>query len=309
MTIDPALESERRIFDREETCCDESDVFLTITGEFVCRACGTCAGSELVGHERRAYTSEERKDRRRTEPRWRKVGARTIIPKTSLDSNGHSLSAKKRSIFSRLSRIHKSLITSEERNYWDARPKLSRMASRVGVPDHVQQTAWKIYVEAVAQRFTMGRSIEAFVSMSLYAAIRIHNFPRVLDDIFSEIKIPSKGARRALALIVGKVLPVLGFKYKPINPRLFVYRYGNEMGLSISLQRDAANLLSNAVNDGMNVDGKDPKGIVAAVLYFSSLKGKERRTQTVVAGTCRVTEVTLRTRVKQLKEWINRNKK
>ena len=36
-----------------------------------------------------------------------------------------------------------------------------------------------------------GRSIEGFVAASIYAAIRIHNFPRVLEEVVEVAMIPS----------------------------------------------------------------------------------------------------------------------
>jgi transcription initiation factor TFIIB len=59
-----------------------------------------------------------------------------------------------------------------------------------------------------------------------------------------------------------------------------------------------------AVKHGMKKMGKDPKGLAAAALYLSSKHHGERKTQTEIANTARITEVTLRTRAKQIKMYI-----
>jgi len=135
----------------------------------------------------------------------------------------------------------------------------------------------------------MGRSIESFVTASLYAAIRIHNFPRLLEELVS------------LGLIVRLILPEMGLKYKPISPNPLIYRFGAELNLSITTQRHAYDLLKTASNKGLQKMGKDPKGIAAAVLYLASKNKGEKRTQTQIASIARITEVTLRTRAKQIR--------
>jgi transcription initiation factor TFIIB len=147
----------------------------------------------------------------------------------------------------------------------------------------------------------MGRSIQAFTAASLYAAIRIHNFPRLLEEMTEPSVNSLRAVHRSLGLIIRSVLPKLGLKYRPISPRPLVFRFGNELNLSISVQQAAADLLKKASVKGLAKMGKDPKGLAAAALYMCAKKSKERRTQTEIADISRITEVTLRTRAKQIK--------
>jgi transcription initiation factor TFIIB len=151
------------------------------------------------------------------------------------------------------------------------------------------------------QKLTMGRSIEAFVCASLYASIRIHDFPRLLEELTDVAMIPLRSVHRSLGLIVRNVLPVLNMKYHPIDPEPLVYRFGNELNLNITIQQTAAKMLMDAAKRGMQRMGKDPKGLAAAALYMAAKGSKDRRTQTQIAEVARVTEVTLRTRAKQIK--------
>lgn len=287
--------------EEDKPCCDNPDITISDDGIRVCRNCGLTFGQEMVSHERRAYTAEEVRSRRRTEPRWRCFGPRTVIGRVKSDAKGRQLPAKKQALFARLSKIQGSLINSIERNYWEAKPKLHALANKLVIPDFIVETAWKIYSEVARQKLTMGRSIEAFVCASLYAAIRIHEFPRMLEELTEVALIPLRSVHRSLGLLVHYVLPVLEFKYHPINPEPLVYRFGNELNLSIAVQQSAAQLLLDASKKGLKTMGKDPKGLAAAALYIAIKGTKERKTQTEIAGVARVTEVTLRTRAKQIK--------
>ncbi len=150
----------------------------------------------------------------------------------------------------------------------------------------------------------MGRSIEAFVCASLYASIRIHDFPRMLEELAEAALLPLRSIHRCLGLLVRNVLPMLNFKYRHINPEPLVFRFGNELNLSIVVQKGAAQLLLDASKKGLRIMGKDPKGLAAAALYIASRGTNERKTQNQIAEVARVTEVTLRTRAKQIKGQI-----
>ncbi|MFX1391561.1 MAG: transcription initiation factor IIB, partial [Promethearchaeota archaeon] len=93
------------------------------------------------------------------------------------------MNSKKSVMFSRLSKIQRSLINSLERNLWEAKPKLKLYASKLNIPEYISETAWRIYTEIAKKKLTMGRTIDGFVAASLYAAIRIHEFPKLLEDV------------------------------------------------------------------------------------------------------------------------------
>ena len=150
----------------------------------------------------------------------------------------------------------------------------------------------------------MGRSIDGFVTAALYAAIRIHEFPRLLEEIVEVAMIPLRSVHRSLGLIVRKVFPVLKMKYKPVTTRSLVFRFGNELKLSMATQTRAAELLQQSRKAGLRSMGKDPKGLAAAALYMASKAANEKRTQADIANVARITEVTLRTRVKQIKSYL-----
>ena len=285
-------------------CCEKPDIIQNIDGLMVCTNCGTVSGKEFVGFEKRAYTAEEVKKRRRTEPCWRNYGPRTIIQKNSSDTNGILLQGKSKAFFNRLSKIQGSLINSLERNYWEARPKIKQYSRKLNVPDYIIETAWNIYKEVAKMKLTMGRSINSFVAASMYAAIRIHKFPRLLEEISENSLIPIRSIHKSLGLIVRHVFPRLNLKYLPISPKPLVYRFGSNLGLSVKIQKNASEMLHYSIKSGLNRIGKDPKGLAAAALYLAAKSSEERKTQKEIAEFAHITEVTLRTRAKQIRKFL-----
>ena len=296
------------LFDTEDcevhNCCDDPQVIET-EGNKICQNCGLIHGKSYVSQEERAYTQEEVKNRRRTEPRWRSFGPRTVISGTSQDHKGYTLVPRKAALYNRLSKIQGSLINSIERNYWESKPKLTNLAKKLNLPEYVTETAWKIYSEVAKLKLTMGRSIDGFVTASIYAAIRIHEFPRVLEEVVEVSLVPIRAIHKSLALILRRVLKTLNLSYKPITPKPLIFRFGNELGLSVRIQNDAVNLLKEARKHGLVTTGKDPKGFAAALLFLTAKNTDESKTQSQISQVARITEVTLRTRAKQIKQYIN----
>ncbi len=285
-------------------CCDEPNI-TPKEGDRVCINCGTVIGRNVVGFEQRAYTFDEVNKRKTTEKKWRDIGPRTFIDKERKDSRGQTLDAKGKTLFNRLDKIHRSLIDSLERNKWEAKPKLRLLVSKLNIPEFIKETAWRIYIECAKQKLTMGRSIIGFVAASLYAAIRIHELPRLLDEVCDSELVPRKAVHHALGLLIKSVLPSLGLKYKPITSKQLIYRFGNDLELPMSIQKEAANLLNSALKKGLNNVGKDPRGLAASAIYIVAKGSLYRRTQAEVADVAKITEVTLRSRAKDLRKYLH----
>jgi len=288
-----------------EKCC-ENPIIESREGDNVCLNCGMILSRNLVGSERRAYTVEEVNKRRRTEPRWREFGPRTMLPNTKIDSKGRLIGAKGKTLFSRLSKIQNSLISSIERNFWEAKPKLKMLTSKMNIPEYIKETAWKVYSVVARKKLTMGRSIDGFIAASLYAAIRVHEFPRLLEEVCDASMTPRRTVHRSLGMIVKEVLPELGLRYKPITAEQLVFRFGNDLGLPMEVQKNAINMLVVASKNGLMRTGKDPKGLAASVIYMAAKAGDCRKTQAEVSEIAKVTEVTLRSRSKQIRSKLTK---
>ncbi|GAB4319980.1 MAG: transcription initiation factor IIB [Promethearchaeota archaeon] len=289
----------------EEPCCAKPDVIISREGTRVCRTCGMTFGVEMVQMPRRAFTAAEIRSRRQAEKPWRPFGPRTQISCNKRDAHGNHLTPNKTLLYGRLARVQRSLINGIERNYWEARPRLRTLSHHLGIPPYVEETAWRIYSQAPIMKLTLGRSIKDFVAAALYAAIRVHGFPRVMDDIVDKCQRNVRDIRRALVLLIRNVLPKLGFQYRSVNAEELIFRFGSELNLSMKLQRRAVNYFGRAHRAGFQIDGKDPKGLAAAALYLAARDTEEHLTQVRVASTARVTEVTLRSHAKEMRRLLS----
>ena len=230
--VEENLKSDKDTTDLEH-CCDKPTI-ETRDGHNVCLNCGMIRGPEIVSQERRAYSMEELSQRKRTELAWRDFGPRTYMSDARFDCSGRNIGSKRKTLYSRLSKIQNSLISSLERNFWEAKPKLKMLSSRLNIPNYIRETAWKIYNEVAKRKLTMGRSIDSFLTAALYAAIRIHEFPRLLDEVYdASLNSSRHSVHRALGMIVKDVLPELGLRYKPITSEQLVFRFGNELNLDM----------------------------------------------------------------------------
>jgi transcription initiation factor TFIIB len=297
---------ESKIDDESINCGECGSKTLVIDpnrGEKICSKCGLIAEEKMIdpGVEWRSYNSEEYDRRSRvgspTNATIYDKGLSTIIGYENKDSFGTKLSSSRRAQIYRLrkwqirSRVH----SSRDRNLVIAMIELDRLTSQLSIPRSVKETAAVIYRKAIDNRLTRGRSIEAMIGASVYAAARVRRVPRTLDEIAEETRINKKELGRSYRLLVRK----LALTIPLANPVDYLVRFGTELGLSGTTQRDAASILNSAKLSGLTA-GKDPTGLAAAAIYISAIVKKERRTQRAIAEVARVTEVTVRNRYKEL---------
>ena len=81
----------------------------------------------------------------------------------------------------------------------------------------------------------------------------------------------------------------------------YIAKVTNKVKLSDKTKRKAAEIMSSVMKEGISA-GKDPMGLAASVLYLSSIKNKDTITQSNIAEAAGVTEVTVRTRAKELRK-------
>lgn len=288
--------------DRKDCCNDPSVTFQN--GYAVCQNCGEVVDQLFSAHERRAYNNEEKENRICNEPTWRDFGPRTDLSKYQSDYKGSGFNSRKRELYSRLSKIHRSLISGLERNLWEAKPKMKYISTRLCVPQYVSDTAWRIYTKVAKDRLTVGRSIDGFVAAALYAAIRIHEFPKLLDDITEATLASRHTIVHSLGFIIREVLPKLRLKYAPITAEQLIFYFGNKLELPTQIQVRANELYACARQNGLSVSGKDPKGLAASLIYLAARESEYKKTQAEVALVAKTNEVTLRSRIKDLKNCV-----
>lgn len=299
------LQNTSRIFSAEcgvEECC--SDPHLSVIDGFnVCTACGMVFEHALDQTPRRAFNQDEINRRKSNEPVYRPIGPRTVI-KGALDAKGMVLPAGTRTQYNRLSKINRSLINSYERNLWIALPKLQRLQQCLNLSDILSNESFRIYSQAVKQRLTMGRSIETLLTASIFAALRIHGMARTIDELCLLVDLPRRAVLKTYQRLLRFTLPNLKSRVLRIGPEEYVDKVCSELGLPMNLRSAAKGYLKSARCHRVIFDGKDPKGLGAAVIYLACKRLKLGLTQNQIATQAHVTEMTLRTRMKDILPYI-----
>jgi transcription initiation factor TFIIB len=288
----------------DQACCDHPTLITNQEGLNVCSNCGVVHSQDIVDNGRRAYSADEIQARAINEPRWRPFGPRTLIGAPDHDTFGTRINVRSKRMFSRLSKIQNSLISSAERNYWEARPKQKKIIQQLYLPSHVVDTSWRIYQRIVELRLTLGRSISAFTAASIYCAARAHDCPVLIEEVAEAAQISMRMLHKTLGIVVQTVLPDLGFKLQVINPETLITKFGNILDTPMEVQSLAINILKYAHKRGLFSQGKDPRGLAAASLYMAAKKRGYRFTQQEISEAAHITMVTLRKRVKSLLKYL-----
>jgi transcription initiation factor TFIIB len=226
-------------------------------------------------------------------------GLSTNIGWQNKDAFGRSLSSRQRQQMQRLRTWNERFRTrdSKERNLKQALGEIDRMASALGLPETVRETASVIYRRALNDDLLPGRSIEGVATASLYAAARQAGTPRSLDEIAAVSRVDKMELTRTYRYVVRE----LKLEIKPADPEQYVPRFASDLGLSDEAERRARELLSTAREAGIH-SGKSPVGLAAAAVYAAALLTNEKVTQSEVGAVANVSEVTIRNRYKELLE-------
>jgi transcription initiation factor TFIIB len=274
-------------------------------GETVCADCGLVVEEDEIDHgpEWRAFDSKEKDQKSRvgapTTQMMHDKGLSTNIGWQDKDAYGKTLSSRQREKMQRLRTWNERFRTrdSKERNLKQALGEIDRMASALGLPENVRETASVIYRRALGDDLLPGRSIEGVATSALYAAARQAGTPRSLDEIATVSRVDKDEIARTYRYVVRE----LGLEIQPADPEQYVPRFASELGLSDESERRARDLLKTAKKQGVH-SGKSPVGLAAAAIYAAALLTNEKVTQSEVSDVANISEVTIRNRYHELLE-------
>jgi len=274
-------------------------------GETVCDDCGLVVDADEIdrGPEWRAFDSKEKDEKSRvgapTTNMMHDKGLSTNIDWRDKDAYGNSLSSNQREKMQRLRKWNERFRTrdSKERNLKQALGEIDRMASALGLPENVRETASVIYRRALDEDLLPGRSIEGVSTSAVYAAARQAGVPRSLDEITEVSRVEKDEIARTYRYVVRE----LGLEVKPADPESYVPRFASDLELSEEAEHRARELLTNAKEKGVH-SGKSPVGLAAAAVYAASLLTNEKTTQAAVSEVADISEVTIRNRYHELLE-------
>ena len=191
------------------------------------------------------------------------------------------------------------LRSTKERNLAYALAEIERMASALGVPKDVRETAAKLYHEVVKRGPTRGggRSIEGLATAALYVACRLQRLPRTLDEMAEVSRVSQKEISRSYRFLSRE----LDLKLQPTSPIDFVPRFCSKLGLDGEVEAKAIEIIKEAQEKELTKE-LNPVEIAAAAIYIAAILCGKHKTQKEVSEVTGVTEVTIRNRYKELAE-------
>ncbi|MBA7549643.1 hypothetical protein ES705_42133 [subsurface metagenome] len=187
-------------------------------------------------------------------------------------------------------------ITWQKRNLLIASTELKRISSNLNLPIHVKEEGMRLYIEAFKRKLLRGRSINAMVAACLYLACRKKDIPRTLQEILEEASVTAKDVRRSISILTRE----LNFKKQSTDPVALIPRYISDLELDSEIETLTKKILTTYISN-FSISGKDPKGLCAGAIYLACRIKDLEFTQQQIVNSIGVTEVTLRSRYKELK--------
>jgi transcription initiation factor TFIIB len=210
------------------------------------------------------------------------------------------VASKKRAQYYRLTKWHKRLIKSKDRNLSFAFSELQRLISFLSLSKAIHERVAGLYKQAVDKGLVRGRSTESIIAALLYITCREQGAPRTLDEIAKASNIGKKDVGKTYRYVARK----LNIRILPAKAQDYIPRFGSLLTLSEKVQVKAVDVLDEAAKYDV-ISGKGPIGVAAASLYIAAVLSGEKKTQREVADIIGVTEVTIRNRYKEIVEALD----
>ena len=287
-------------------CGKQSIIHDFTSGEIYCKSCGiiieqkTSDQSHDVSYD---YANDNRRTGMPTSISIHDFGLSTVIGHVNKDVKGNRISPETITTIRRI-RVQdrrSQLQKSTDANFRIAFEMLQRIQDKICVSDSVKELAAYIYRKAIEQKITQGRSINAVVAASMYAACRNTQTLRTLRDISEVIDIKRKTISQSYRAIVKQ----LDIKIPVVNQMNYILKIANNLKLPEKTKQLALKILQKATDIGI-VAGRDPVGISAAAIYFACIIRQESFTQTQISKASGITVVTIRNRFYEIQKKINR---
>lgn len=273
-----------------EQCPECDGEVVAHDGEAVCVDCGLVVDASRVdrGPEWRSFED----GRNRTgAPLTRSRHDRGLSTEVGRRSDLTKLPGRKRRRIVRLRRHHaRAQVGSKtDRNQRTAFIEIARLADALALPDHVRDEACSLVRRAQSEDLLRGRSLEGFAAAAIYAACRIAGVSRTIEEVIGVAR-ASEGELKAA---YGALNRELGLAIGPIDPREYLPRFANELGLSVGVERRATELATEALDRGV-IGGRNPCGIAGACLYAAADQCDVSCTQAEAASVADVSTATIR---------------
>jgi transcription initiation factor TFIIB len=278
--------------------CNKDQMAITEpeSGEIICSACGAVMLERIQEDlpEWRAFNLEETNDKSRVS---------TIIGRINKDSRGNKIDSQTLSTMKRLRKWDLRTQAYVDRSRQQAFSELYILKDKLALSDATVEKCAYIYRKAQEIGLIRGRTIAGIVGSAVYIACRELQIPKTLR----EIAVAGNIRRRVLSRTYRILTSELDIKIPIIDPIKCIVKVANKASLNEKTKRQAIDVMNMIAKREISA-GKNPMALAATVLYISCLNTGVNIRQADIAYAAGISEVTLRNRIKDLKDKLNLNK-
>ena len=223
-------------------------------------------------------------------------GLSTVIGAFDRDLQGRPLSADQRALARRVRRWHQRTRSNRERSLGVGLLEVARLTGALDLPVRVKERAAHIYRQAHDLDLIRGRSVAALSAAAVFAACRGTGHLRTLKEVEEAAHCGRREIGRAHALLAHR----LHLEAVPESPVDHLPKLASALNLPPEVEHRARDLLRDPRTLPLSTSGKTAAGLAAAATYAAARMLGAPCTQAGLSLAAKITEVTLRTRYKEL---------
>jgi transcription initiation factor TFIIB len=229
------------------------------------------------------------------------MGLSTSMSNSFTDANGGAIDPALRPALFRQKRLNKfAADRSRQRNLVSAFFLLNNIKQKLSLTDSIVQKAAYNYRKALSLKLVKGRSINAIVVASTYAACREFNSAKTIEEIANVIDADPIFSRRCFRLVMRKI----GINAPRVGANMYLNRAANTLNIQGKAYRTALDTLRTITSHHIS-QGKNPKALAAAALYLASNKEKPGLLSlAAVANAADISVISLRKRISEIRDHV-----
>ncbi len=188
----------------------------------------------------------------------------------------------------------------EKKNFRRINNEIGEVAVAFQLPENIKGKVFQLYLKAKRKNLLKGRDLKTIFAACLGIAVKEQKIPLAIKDITDELDVSFKTTKRLMKIIAQN----LQIKILPIEISSFIDKFCADLNLSDKVKSKAEKILRKATEMGLT-NRPSPQGTAAGIVYIAALLNHEHRTQKEVSDVAGVTDVTIRSRYKEIAKELN----
>lgn len=191
------------------------------------------------------------------------------------------------------------LYTSREKSLKHSQNQIQTIGEKFNLSKLTIAEAQMIFKRVFELGMTDSKRVVDYLYACIYASCNLHNIPRTPFELTLCSEINQFDLMKTYKEIKGK----LSLNANRVDYNEYIFRYGATLGLKQETILKAIEILESIRNTKFTL-GKNPKSIIASVIYLAGKATNEMIPQRNLANEIGVIEVTIRKRYKEIECYL-----